>query len=149
VRYLFFSFQSSWHCDPAGCFDRYLQYFYAPVAGCQRAVQFAMSKAAADANQPVMAAILGNGDMLSGMLSLREGNGLGTGGADMLHMGMATDACAGSWQLMVQTNEQLSAEGKRPCGHIQLVGHQLNPGLEETQSLMRRLAGRPPCNGSK
>jgi len=140
VRLAFFSqrMQSSWHGDPAGCFDRYLQYFYAPVAGCHRVVQFAMSKVAADANQPVMVAVLANTDLLSGVLSLREGNGLGTGREDLLHMGMATADCAGGWQLMVQTNVQLSAEGKLRCGG--LVG-------EEAQLACARLAPPAPPAG--
>jgi len=118
--------QSSWHTDPTRLLARHLQYFFAPVPGCYRAVQLAMSHAAADANQPVLVAMLGNGDMLACMLSLRVGNGLGTAGADIVHMGMSTPGCAGVWQLMVQTNVQLSAEGERRCGH--LVGEEAQLG---------------------
>jgi len=140
VRIGFFSdaMQSSWHGDPAGPNDRHLQYFFAPTAGCFRAVQLAMDKGKADANRPALVAILGNGGLVSGLLSLRQGNGQGTGGADMLHQGMATAGCAGVWQMMFQTNVKLSALGVQQCG---------GAADEEAQLACARIAAPSPPIG--
>ena len=138
VRLAFFSnsTQSSWHGDPAGCFDRHLHYFYAPTPGCFRAVQLATSQGMADANRPAVVAILGNGALMSAQLSFRTGNGLGSGGVDMLHQGLATSGCAGVWQMLFQTNVKLTAFGARQCG---------GTGDEEAQLVCARLATPSPA----